>query len=354
MNTEENFEKIEFVDSIDQVEPQQPQDDQSVDNVQAEQSDVQPEASEPAPQQQPEIESYPLGEQQRQYSDEDVQSAVFSYLNEKLGVEFNSLDDLKSLTNPQIDERVKAIADFVSETGRDPQEWFAYQQLNPSEMDDLTAIRVQKALQYPNLSQDEVNMLVKRDYKVDDDMLSEEESQYVRLKLKMDADAARKQVDEYRNKYAAPERQEAEQAVEPFVNDEWVNNMYKEVDLFEGIEFDLGNGNTFTFGVDDSYKNSLKHKNANIENFFDPYVKRDGSWDYDLLNSHRAVIDNIDNIVSSAYRQGLGDGQKGVVQRAANISTTSPNNGAQPQSKDPIVEQLKDIIGGGNKMTFNF
>lgn len=356
MNTEESFEKIEFVDSPEQLDMPQQEEAVTQDSVQ----DSQPQQQEV---QQPQVESLPLGEQstqqetqetQQPYSEEDIQSAVVSYLSEKLGREFNSFEDIQSLTQPQVDERVKAIADFVTETGRDPQEWFAYQQLNPSEMDDLTAIRVQKALQYPNLSQDEVNMLVSREYKVNDDMLSEEDAQYTRLKLKMDAEAARSQVDEYRNRYAAPVRKEQQQEVEPFVNEEWVNNMYREVEAFEGLEFDLGNGNTFTFGVDDSYRSSLKQKNAQIENYFDPYVKKDGSWDYDLLNSHRAVIDNVDNIVSAAYRQGLGDGQKGIVQRAANVSTNTPNDTSMRPASDPIVEQLKDIIGGGNKMTFNF
>ena len=186
MNTEESFEKIEFVDSPEQLD--MPQQEEAVTQ------DSQPQQQEV---QQPQVESLPLGEQpiqqetqgtQQPYSEEDIQSAVVSYLSEKLGREFNSFEDIQSLTQPQVDERVKAIADFVSETGRDPQEWFAYQQLNPSEMDDLTAIRVQKALQYPNLSQDEVNMLVSREYKVNDDMLSEEDAQYTRLKLKMDAE----------------------------------------------------------------------------------------------------------------------------------------------------------------------
>lgn len=352
MNTEgENFEKIEFVDSPEQVESFNVEQEPVQNDVQ---EPVQPQETPEEPQQpQYEVESVPLGEQNtQQYSDQDIEGAVVRYLSERLGRELNSFDDIQSLTQPQFDERVKAIADFVSETGRDPQEWFAYQQLNPSEMDDLTVMRVQKALQYPNLSQDEINMLVNREYTINEDVMSEEDAQYTRLKLKMDAEAARNQVEEYRNKYSTP-KTEVEQNVEPFVDETWVQNMQKEVDSFEGLEFDLGNGNTFTFGVDDRYRSHLKQQNANIENYFDPYIRQDGSWDYDLLNSHRAVIDNVDNIVAAAYRQGLGDGQKGVVQRAANVSTTSPNNESMRSGKDPIVQQLEQIIGGNNKLTFN-
>ena len=60
-------------------------------------------------------------------------------------------------------------------------------------------------------------------------------------------------------------------------------------------------------------------RTLDFDEYFDPYVREDGSWDYDMLSSHRAVIDNIDKIVSAAYRQGMGDGQRGIVDKAANV-----------------------------------
>ena len=46
-----------------------------------------------------------------------------------------------------------------------------------------------------------------------------------------------------------------------------------------------------------------------------------------MLNSHRAVLNNIDQIVSAAYRQGQSDGQRGLVDRAANVSAVTQNTG---------------------------
>ena len=74
-----------------------------------------------------------------------------------------------------MDERLQVIADFVQETGRSPQDWFTYQSLNPSEMDDVTAVRVQMASEYPNLAPDELNMLIQSKYKTDPDLHTEEE-----------------------------------------------------------------------------------------------------------------------------------------------------------------------------------
>ena len=55
-----------------------------------------------------------------------------------------------------------------------------------------------------------------------------------------------------------------------------------------------------------STRGQLAEKNTRLDEFFDPYVNEDGSWDYDMLNMHRSVIDNIETIVQSVYKQGNG------------------------------------------------
>ena len=98
----------------------------------------------------------------------------------------------------------------------------------------------------------------------------------------------------------------------------------------------------------------MKQKNAQLENYFDPYVREDGSWDYDTLSSHRAVIDNIDTIVQSAYRQGMSDGQRGVVTNAANVQTAAPNDASGQNQPNPLADQVRQILQKNNsKVTFN-
>ena len=126
------------------------------------------------------------------------------------------------------------------------------------------------------------------------------------------------------------------------------------VDALTGLEFDLGGDKTFTFGLDDASKGELKQKNAQLENYFDPYVREDGSWDYDTLSSHRAVVDNIDTIVQSAYRQGMSDGQRGVVTNAANVQTAAPNDASGQNQPNPLADQVRQILQKNNsKVTFN-
>ena len=113
-----------------------------------------------------------------------------------------------------------------------------------------------------------------------------------KLQMKIDAQEAKKSIETMREKYKAPEVQE--QAADNVFDETWIKNMVTEVDAMTGLEFDLGNEKTFTFGLDDDYKAQLVEKNSRLDEYFDPYVREDGSWDYDMLSSHRAVIDNID------------------------------------------------------------
>jgi hypothetical protein len=321
------------------------------DDVQSVQEDYQPVQNNEVPQEQT-IE-------RPQYTEKDVEGAVLNYMSEKLGVQINSfedfIDDGEDEGVYQMDERIEAIARFVEETGRTPQDWFAYQSLNPSEMDDVTAVRVSMASEYPGLNVDELNTLISSKYNMDPDSASEEQVRLAQIQLKADATRARAAIEDIRNGYAAPEVQNQDFSDDRYViDDNWVSQMSQEVGSLTGLEFDLPNGKTFTYGIDDNYRNQLVNRNARIDEFFDSYVDNSGNWDYDTLASHITVIDKIDEIVGSVYRQGLSDGQKGVVQNAANVkSGQAPQQSEQKES--PLSAQLKQIVGGGsnNLMTFN-
>jgi len=371
-NNAEQFEKVEIFDSPEALKASM-EADSSAPAVEAT-PDVAPEATpvvedtpqlEPQPEAQPEaavtedvpVEPQPAIEQTpaettntADYSDQDIEGAVFQYLSERLGRDINSLDSLSAPQQSALDGRIEAIAKFVEDTGRGPEDWFAYQQLNPSEMDDMTAVRVNMASEYSNLSREELGLLIGSKYKLDPDIYSEEEVKLAQLQLKIDGQKAKGSIGEMRDTYLAPEVQSNERP--RIVNDEWVSNMKKEVEAIKGLEFNLGNDKTFTFGLDDKYKSQLVEKNSQLDNYFNSYVRNDGSWDFDRLSSDRAVIDNIDNIVTSAYRQGMSDGQRNIVNKAANVSTDSPQ--ATPQTENPLADQVRNIIRNttSNKMTF--
>ena len=371
---DESFEKAEIFDTPEQLAASMQQESAPQVEAQPEQETAQEPAQE-APQEtpyvdpgaapepttleqitestEPQAEPQPEAQKKEEYSDQEIEAAVYTYLSEKLGREINNLEELNQ--QPAVDERVQAIADFVSETGRKPEDWFTYQSMNSTEMDDLTVVRVQMSQQYPNLSFDEINMLVGNKYKLDSNVYDEKDIQMSTLQLKIDATDARGEIEKIRETYKAPIQEESVQKTGLGLDDNWMRSMATETEAMEAIEFDLGNDKTFTFGLNNSHKQNLISRNKNLDSFFDGYVNNDGSWDYDKMNSHFAVIDNIDTIVASAYRQGLGDGQKTVVSNAANISTdTTPSSSQNLNQENPLAAQVRDLLrGNSSKMTFN-
>ena len=285
--------------------------------------------------------------------DVDVDGVVLKYLSETLGTELESIDQLRSsLTENKadIDDRVKVIADFVNSTGRSPEDWFKYQSIDTSEMDDLTAVKLSMTSEYPELNSNEIDMLVGNKYKLDEDIYTEEEIQLSKLQLKIDANKSKKSIEDLRSSYMLPSSEGTQDSVQSPIDENWINAMKKETDSFEALTFDLPNGE-FNFGISDDYRNSLVDKNANLETFFDQYVDQSGNWDYDTFNAHRALVDNIDAIAKSIYQQGLSDGQRKIVTQAANVSTKSPQVGRGNDTNN-LEQQILDALGVDKTLKF--
>ena len=304
---------------------------------------------------QPQVEESSLNTETNveQQEDVDVDGLVLGYLSETLGMDLNSIDDLKSSIAPQqaeIDERVKVIADFVEKTGRSPEEWFQYQAINPSEMDDLTAIKMSMTSEYSDLSPEEIDMLVGSKYNLDEDLYTEDEIKLSKLQLKIDANKSRQSIEQLRSNYELPTTQQTE-AIQSPIDEQWIEAMTNETNALEALSFDLPSGE-FNFGITDDYRGQLIDKNSNLETFFDQYVDQNGQWDYDTFNSHRALVDNIDAIAKSIYQQGLSDGQRKIVDQAANVSTQSPNVATGNNSGNNLEQQILDALNVDKTLRF--
>tara|TARA_R110000868_G_C10957136_1_gene768167 strand:- start:4060 stop:5250 length:1191 start_codon:yes stop_codon:yes gene_type:complete len=291
-------------------------------------------------------------EESEDYNEEDVQSLVNDYLSKTLGL---TLEDISSRINTpaDIDERIAPILQFVNDTGRSPEDWFRYQSLNPSEMDDLTVIKMQMMVDYPELTVDDVSMLVSNKYKTDADLYDENEVKMAQLQMKIDSGKARKDIQGVRDSYLMPVEttpQQVQSEPESIIDEKWVQSMSMDVDSLDAIDFDLSGGKVFSYGINDRYRENLKNKNAKLDEYFDQYVDNQGRWDFEKLSMHRTVVDNIDEIVKAIYQQGLGDGQRKVVESAANIQTKTPELGNVVDGKDKIAEQVRNIMGRNDDM----
>tara|TARA_R100001224_G_scaffold71595_1_gene43586 strand:+ start:558 stop:1649 length:1092 start_codon:yes stop_codon:yes gene_type:complete len=348
MTPEAQVEETSGISFIDDATVEQAQQEQVQEQTPEPQTIEQPATEQPQEQTEPETSGYEENyrvDLQDNPTDE-LEAEVLNYLSDRLGRELTSFDALtpQEQQERELDERLSVIAEFVEETGRSPQDWFVYQQLNPENMDDTTAIKFQMARDYPDLNVEEIQMLLGSKYKLDPNLHTEDEVKLSQLQLKMDATQARNGINELRQKYQAPEVQQSEEIESPF-DDQWYSAMQSETENLDGVEFDLGNGRSFTFGLNDRYRGELVEKNSRLDEFFDPYVQEDGNWDYDKLNVHRAVIDNMESIVQSVYKQGMADGQRGIVNQAANVNASSPNQGAGQPEASPLADQLRNALG---------
>lgn len=349
----EEIQSPKFVDSPEELSVNQEAQEPQYDATTEPQTPIQQENPTGQPAEAPVQESsftVSANESSLQKDSSELEAEVLGYLSNRLGRDLSSFDDLNTQSY-EVDESVQSIARFVQETGRRPEDWFTYQSLNTEGMDDLTAVMVDMTAKYPNLSQQEIRSLVDNKYKIDENRYSEEEVAFGKLQLKIDSADSRKAIEEVRENYKSEYVKEQSKDDSKF-NSEWVENMQNETMSLEAIEFDLGQGQSFKFGLDQSYNRSLVEKNQNLETFFDGYISSDGAWNFDKFNADRTVLDNINKIVSAVYRKGLGDGQRGLLNSSANIQSRSPRMSNQPPSSDPLSQQIRQAMGVNNSMTF--
>ena len=336
------------------VEPQQttaPEPSAPVEQQPVQQQEVQQEAA-PVQQDVQNVQDYvqPSVQQEQSSLQDETQSGLedfFQALSEVAEGPTEQSTETDTITAQDVDPRIQVIADFVAKTGRSPEDWFRYQSLDPSEMDDRTAMRVHMASEYPSLGNDEIDLLINSKYRTDDSIYNDEEVRLANLQLKIDAEKARQSIGELRNDYTSPIVQSSTQAEEepnPF-DDTWMQSNSRSLGELGEIAFDLPNGRSFNFGVSQDYRNDLAQSNSDMTSFFDRYVDNQGQWDHDLWNMHRTVTDNLPNILQSIYQQGLSDGQRTIVERAANIDPQRPQSNNQPSQQDSIAQQVLDALG---------
>ena len=246
-----------------------------------------------------------------------------------------------------IDPRIKVISDFVAKTGRSPEDWFRYQALEPSEMDDKTVMLVHLASEYQSLGNDEIDLLINSKYRTDDSVYSDDEVRLATLQLKIDSEKARQSINTLRNEYMTPiVSQQAQPAVEfdSAFDDSWKRENFSSLNQLEKISFDLPGGKEFHYGIPEDYRKSLANDNSNMDAYFDKYLDKGGNWDHNLWNMHRTVTDNMPGILQNVYRQGLSDGQRTIVEKAANIDPTTPQQATQSQGNS-MAQQVLDALG---------
>lgn len=225
-------------------------------------------------------------------------------------------------------------------------------------MDDLNAVRLSFKLEYPDLNDEAREELLRDKYRLDEDEYTEREQRIGKAQLQADSAKAKKEIERLRSSYmaakpkaaeeAAPKQEEA--AVSIF-DEKWMNEASKTIDEIDRLEFNISKDLSLKIGLEPTSKAKLKEANKNIENYFDRYVNKDGSWNHELFNAHSAVIENIEMIVGESYKQGISKGQRELLDRNTNANPEPPRGGGQSSENNDVKRSLQEIYRGQPKMT---
>lgn len=300
----------------------------------------------------------PVQEQVQQPSASDINEGFVKYMNEQFGTEFNSVDEAKNALSPRelsfANEQIAQMNKFVGETGRSVIDYLRTQTVDYSKMSNENVMRVYMKQDNPDLTNEEVNLLVTSKYKLGNTSGSETDKKLAQIELKRDVNNARKELLNLQEQYRMPQENKGmsnEEANE--IREKWVNNMKTEVNDVESLSFEINDkGEVFDFQLNDQHKENLVKSNSNLNNFFDRYTSEEGNWNFDKLNLDMFVLDNFQDIIRSVASQYRSKGTEQVVRDIKNPSFNSEPKDATGESKS-IIEQLDNQIHGGTGSLWN-
>lgn len=240
------------------------------------------------------------------------------------------LEKLNITPQSYASEEVEKINQFVKETGRSVEDYyFVNNTLDVDGMNAETAVKAQLALDNPDLTTEEVNDLFEGKYKLDEDEYSEREIKASKAMLKADGNKALRSLNELKEKYKSPVKQESKQSQSSLVPEGFEQQFNESLSSLESFEFDLGDGNTYTHKLDEGNLSSIKF-NPN-----DPMARwrnNDGSIDANAMTDELALLSNLDNIVQGAVKQAVYNTREQDVKSKKNVDLPQQR---QPEANKP-------------------
>lgn len=293
---------------------------------------------------------------------EITDDVLLSRLSEKLGKELTSFDDLKPTTNKWFeDQEIAKIIEFKEKTNRSLNDFMLYQSIDTSEMDDMNAVQLKYQLEYPELTYEERQELIKDAYKLDEDEYDESVVKRAKVRLKADAVKAKKEIEAMRKDFLLPKQVEQQadsinngQQEESIFDDKWKSDRARSIDGINVLRFNVeGSDEPFNIALTNEMKQSIK--GINPEGIFDRYIDDNDNWNHNLFNADQVVLNNIQTIVNNAIKHGISIGQKKIVETASNASSKSPSEQGGVTENAQVRKQAQEILqrihGGTPKMS---
>lgn len=291
---------------------------------------------------------------------------ALKYLNEKLGKQVNSFDELieVKVENPLDDDPyLKSLYEWRQKTGRPIEEFQKYQK-DYNSVDDFEVARELLQLEYPTLTSDEIQLELER--YAPDELDDDREAAYKKLELKKLATRGREVLSSFKADLEKPSeallspelKQDLELArtvKENYARQQEETKVYSEnirlsSQKTETFEINLGDDLKLNFRIPDESKKEL----PTLIETMPHWRNEDGSWNHQAVVNDAIKIKHFDDMLKLAYEQGLNSGKEELIAETKNITLDSVNNTPQPNSSAKVqIEGLDEYLGSrGVKLRF--
>lgn len=287
--------------------------------------------------------------------DNQPQSASFDdLLIEKSGGKFktydevvNALESTSKENGPQFaNEQLVKLNEYVSQGG-DLKTFVETQLKDFASYDEMGIIKEKMMMDDPDLTLEEVNLILEDKFKLDEDEYSESEIKLSKVKLRKEARQAREFFEKFQKDNAIPAGVK-DREVEQRVNHEkmeqqqrdWESTLSNQLNELSHVEFSLGGDETFKFEITDEIKSEVKNSVTFINDFWKRYFNEGGEVDYPKFfrDMTRVVAgDKLDAFIAS---QARSQGRQEFSEELDNPDYTPSGKGGAAQTQATVRSQI--------------
>lgn len=291
-----------------------------------------------------EVSEEPIAEEVAQSEPQKTElddSTILSYLKDKYNKEYNSLDDVLTVTEQkQLPSDVETFLKYKEETGRGIDDYVKLQQ-DFSQINEQDLLKMYYKETKPHLDNEDVSFLIESQFSYDEELDDLAEIRQKKVSFKEELYKAKNHFESLKEKYKAPlESSEAsipENYKEAFnfyseykehnsqeeTLQEQRSKIFKEKtdslfnEQFEGFEFSVGDKKQVFKPKD---VEQVKEHQYDVANLFKPHLNEDGTLK-DAKSYHKAIFaaTNADALAKHFYEQGIADATSGLVKETKNI-----------------------------------
>lgn len=312
---------------------------------------AEPAKEEPAPQEQPKAEE-PQEEQPNEWQQK------YTGLEE----EYNSLKSkLEELSNQDVfaNEYIKSLNEKAKGgVNVESEDFWKWQKIDLDKYqvneknDALELVRMELENSNPNLSAEEIEYKIRKDYKslFDKNLDAEDEDdkaliEDALMQLRIDAKSAIPKLKKYKEEIQLPKidlsEKEAKEEAAKKAKEQYNLAAKDAVSNYSKESFKVGE-TELEYQPTEEDKKWIEAVLVDGGNLFSRYVNEDGSPKFDKAKREMLVLQNIDKLMKMAYDQGKSEGGKSVVDELENPDS-SMGKGVTQQSLTPYQQALQQI-----------